>query len=198
MRPISRVEIRPNSSRNLASPGRRGSSWVKVLTATSGFLISWAMPAASVWKYTSRSARRRSSSSSLNGVRSLKTATAPRTLPLGSRTGETVQMTGRLVGPSASATATSSTSGCVRTCPSETVACSGSARQAGNSSAVPPRAVSAGNPVSRSAARLNIATRPVALMATTPLSIVAAMFSRYSLATVTAVYSCAFLIATPA
>ena len=103
--------------------------------------------------------------------------------PLGSRTGETVQMTGRLVGPSASATATSSTSGCVRTCPSETVACSGSARQAGNSSAVPPRAVSAANPVSRSAARLNIAIRPVALMATTPLSIVATMFSRYSLAT---------------
>ena len=96
-------------------------------------------------------------------------------------------MTGRLTGPSGVGAAVgSSTSGCVRACPSPTVASNGSARQAGSAAAGPPLVLSAARPVNCSAARLNMATRPVASMAMTPLSIVAAMFSMYSFATTTA------------
>ena len=87
-------------------------------------------------------------------------------------------MTGRLTGPSGVGAAVgSSTSGCVRACPSPTVASNGSARQAGSPRPGRPWWSRLPGRSNCSAARLNMATRPVASMAMTPLSIVAAMFS---------------------
>ena len=112
---------------NRSSPRRRGRSWAKVLTETSGFLISCAIPDASISKYASRSARRRSTSSSLSGVRSLKTATAPSTTPSGSCSGDVAQMIGLVVLPSDRLI-----SGCVRALPSTTVSVSISRTSAGS------------------------------------------------------------------
>ncbi len=92
----------------------------------------------------------------------------------------------------------SSISGSVRAAPSAALASSGSLRQDASRAAVWPLMSSAASPVSRSAARLNIAMRPAELIATTPLSIVATMFSMYSLASTTCAYSRAFLMAMPA
>ena len=138
-------------------------------------------------------ARRRSTSSSFSGVRSLNTATAPSTVPSGSRRGEVVHITGRERSPPGS-----SISGSVRATPSAALANSGSLRQGASCAVVPPLTSSAARPVSRSAARLNIAMRPADVVATTPLSIVATMFSMYSFASTTCAYSRAFLMAMPA
>src|SRR5438034_517138 len=93
---------------------------------------------------------------------------------------------------------TEAISGSVRATPSAALASNGALRQCGSDAAVRLTTPSAASPVSRSAARLNIATRPAELMAATPLSIVATMFSMYSFASTTCAYRRAFLIAIPA
>ena len=126
-------------------------------------------------------------------MRSLNTATAPSTIPSGSRRGEVVHMTGR-----ARSAPGSSISGSVRATPSAALARSGSLKHGASRAAVWPLISSAASPVSRSAARLNIAMRPAEVIATTPLSMVATMFSMYSFASTTCAYRRAFLMAMPA
>ena len=81
MRWISFTATLANVERNSWSSARSGRSSAKVLMATSGFRISWAMPVAMAPSAESRSARRLSSSSAFRREWSFSTAIAPLTSP---------------------------------------------------------------------------------------------------------------------
>src|SRR5256885_1124706 len=87
MRSISRVTTLAKSLRKSSSEKRSGKSSANVLIATKGLLISWAMPDASAPIDARRSACCFSPSRVFRRVRSLNTATAPRTVPALSRRG---------------------------------------------------------------------------------------------------------------
>jgi hypothetical protein len=93
-------------------------------------------------------------------------------------------MTGRVITPS-----DSSISGRVCFTPPFMVRSSVSPRHAGSPARCVPRTDAVSSPVNVSAAGLNMVTCPLPLTATTPLSTVETIFSRYSLASTTCPYS---------
>jgi hypothetical protein len=87
MRSSSTGTTRRRLSRNRSSPILRGISPMNVRSEVSGFLISWARPAASVPSEASRSERRSWSSSSRTRETSRSTPTTPSSLPSAPRRG---------------------------------------------------------------------------------------------------------------
>ena len=85
------------SSRKSTSVYRSGSNSANVLMATKGFLISCAMPDARAPNEERRSALRFSRSRFFSRVRSLKTISAPRTVPSRCRSVAVEQTTGTVV-----------------------------------------------------------------------------------------------------
>ena len=88
-----------NRCRNRSSSNRRATCRLNVMMDVSGFLISWARPAASVPSAARRSERRSCSSSWRTGVRSRRIATTPSACPSAPRRGVVATSTG-IGGPS--------------------------------------------------------------------------------------------------